>query len=1091
MKMSQSEAPQAGFVQLNVVSSFSGHYGTSTPAELVAVAAADGMPAVALTDRDGLYGVARYIEACQKHGMQPIVGANLEVEGRGRVTVLAQGSAEGYTALCRAVSAAHIQTPPVIAMEALAGFCLPEADDARPRLYVLVGPESDVGAAAAQRSWRGSRELLRQWRQELGQALYVEVVSHLAPPGEALSTAHAVRMLSAAKVCRVGYVLTNAVRMGTAEEAATADVLDAVRVLSDLESAPLQPTDQGYLKTTTEMRRTAEEIAHQSSTPVSAEELLSSAARLAQQCLLDPAGHMTWGIPKIPEASVIGIAGDAGEELRRRCEDGLAGKGEDPGYRQQLEHELAIIADLGLAGYFLTVDEVARLIRGLNIRVAARGSAVSSLVVHALGLSPIDPLAHGLIFERFLSRRRSTLPDIDLDVESARRHEIYREVVKRFGAERVALMSMMNAYRIRGAVRDAGLALGLPDEEIDELAKIMWRFPAKDFRLALAEKPELRGLAARIETERVSGRQQLDLLVDLTERLDRLPRHLSTHPCGVILGDSRLLDLTPVQKSGVTGLPMSQFGKDDMDPLGHIKLDILGVRMQSALSHAREEIERTTGEHIELDSIDFTDKATFDLIQSTRTLGCFQIESPGQRELVGKLIPRSLNDLIIDISLFRPGPMGSGMVRPFLERRHGYEQTTYPHPHLEDILAETHGVVIYHEQVMRIFHRMTDCGLDEADDLRRKMGKDKEHHVEEFFRTSAAKQDYSQEVIDEVWRILASFASFGFCKAHGSAFAIPTYQTAYLKTHYPAAFFAGLLEHDPGMYPLRLLVAEARHLGIPLLQMDVNYSTGSYRLEPSAHDGGRQWGIRMALTSLKGISQAEIRRIEREQPFDSLTDFRDRARVKSSVLLNLAKIGALDGFFPEGRKRRNDIVSWVRTLNAQDAAKRASRWQVQGQLALNLTGVEAAVFPERTAEPTVQELIATELDITGIDVTGHVMETRAEQLAQLGVTYARDLLSLRNGAQVRVAGIRVATQTPPMASGKRVVFISLDDGTGLVDLSFFEEAQSDTGRELFNGNLLCAEGIIRRTGPRALTVQAQRAWQLPSNISVNQHQAAA
>ncbi|TLP79494.1 DNA polymerase III subunit alpha [Nesterenkonia sphaerica] len=1085
------------FTHLHVASCFSSHYGTATPGELAAAAAAGGAEALALTDRDGLYGAVQHIDACTEHGLKPLLGADLAVKDHGRVTVLAHGSKAGYTALCQAVSAAHegtsaVTSGPEVALSRarLAQLSLPASSES-PRLFILLGVESDIGRLAAARDYRGARTALRQWRQALGAAVYVELVSHLAPPGEELSTAHAARMLSAAAACRVPTVLTNAVRLRRADEAATADVLDAVRVLSSLDSAPLQPNDQGWLKPEAEMHRLAAEICDASTVAADPEDILSVTEELARSCQLDPTEHMTYGVPKIPEAHVIGIARPADEELRFRCEQGLGQRLAEPQVRQRLEHELAIIEELGFSSYFLTVAEVVRLIHELGVRCAARGSGVSSLVVHALGISPIDPLSHGLIFERFLSQRRATLPDIDIDVESARRHEIYQRVFDRFGRERVTLMSMQNAYRIRGAVRDAGMALGLPDEELDQLAEIMWRFPAREFRQALEEKPELKQLAQRIETERVSGRTQLDLLVDLTERLDRLPRHISTHPCGVILGDKDLLRLTPVQPSGVTGLPMSQFGKDDMDSAGFIKLDILGVRMQSAIAHCLSEIERTSGEHIDLNTISFQDQRTFDLIQSTHTLGCFQIESPGQRELIGKLIPASLEDLILDISLFRPGPMGAGMVRPFLERRHGFESIRYPHPDLIHILEETCGVIVYHEQVLRIFDTMTDCGLATADVLRRALSQ--EHtsaEVESYFRTRTAARGYGQEVIDQVWRQLASFGSFGFCKAHAAAFAVPTYQSAWLKTHYPAAFMTGLFEHDPGMYPLRLLVAEARRLQIPLLPMDVNRSKGHYRLEklpttpPLEPPADPTWGIRMALTTLKGISAAEIRRLEKEQPFHSLADLRDRAKPRFNTMKSLAKVGALDSFLSAGtaRNRRNDLFAWIERTGQRKAQQRRPPLAA-GQLALPLTDTETSNLPASRPGPTDTEVLATELDLTSVDLTDHVMSVHWEQLTRAGVTFAKDLLHQRSGATVCVAGIRVATQTPPMASGKRVVFISLDDGTGVVDLSFFEEGQAHTGEALFAARMLMAEGTIRRTGPRAVTVQATRAWDLQESSS--------
>ncbi|HIX00807.1 MAG TPA: DNA polymerase III subunit alpha [Candidatus Nesterenkonia stercoripullorum] len=1114
------------FVHLHVASCYSSHFGTSTPDALVAQAAADGAFAAAVTDRDGLYGAAKHVAACVRYGLAPILGANIAVADRGRVVVLAHGSAAGYRALNRAVSAAHHAPETAISLADLAALARPapetgdpstvqsstaqsspvqpgpkleEVSEAlSPRLFVLVGPESDVGQAAAQRQYLTSAQLLAQWKDALpARGVYGEAVSHLTPPGESYSTAHAVRMLRTAAKAGVPSVLTNAVRLLGTDDAATADVLDAVRLLEDLQSVPtLQPNAQGWLKPPADMAMIAEEICEDlPEGSLTASALLHTTVELAGQCALDPARHIGWRTPKVPEASVIGIAGDPMEELRQRCHRGLGERLDREDVRARLNHELQVIEQLGFASYFLTVAEVMRLIRELGVRAAARGSGVSSLVVHALGISPIDPLAHGLIFERFLSQRRSTLPDIDIDVESARRLEIYHAVFARFGADRVTLMSMQNSYRIRGAVRDAGLALGLPEEEIDALAEMMWRFPAAEFREALEEKPELRRLAERVETEQVTGGQQLNLLVDLTERLDRLPRHISTHPCGVILGDASLRELTPVQASGVSGLPMSQYDKDDMDPMGFLKLDILGVRMQSAIAYALQQIRLTAGETIDLDAIDYSDRATFEMIQSTHTLGCFQIESPGQRELIGKLVPQSLDDLIVDISLFRPGPMGSGMVRPYLERRHGFEAASYPHPDLAEILGETHGVVVYHEQVLRIIHTMTGYGLDQADEMRRALGSSAQEETEQRFRAAAVGRGYSQTVIEAVWEILAHFGSFGFCKAHGAAFAVPTYQSSWLKTHYPVAFLAGLFEHDPGMYPLRLLVAEARRLGVVLLPMDINSSTGHYYVERIFASGARegkgqhdqeqhpeqQWGIRMALSSLKGISQNEVHRIEREQPFVSIDDALNRARLKNSTVRDLIRVGAFDALSGGGPEDRAALLA--RCERSQPRPARAARHQAYRQQALPLaelptSGTRAQVSPQETAPLSTAQIVATELELTSIDVTGHVMENHRDALAACDVTYAERLLDLRNGEWVRVAGIRVATQTPPMASGKRVVFITLDDGTGCVDLSFFDEAQSSSSEALFTAQLLMAEGRIRRTGPRAVTVQAERAWDL-------------
>lgn len=1123
------------FTHLHVSTAFSAHYGVSWPDELAQSAAAQGATALACTDRAGLYGTVKHLKACMAAGLDPVVGVDLAVfddEGdlrtqlSGRVVVLAHGhnNGAGYKALCRLISDAHARTtgkaggavPAAVTRAELASRIL-DPHTLKPVLSVLIGPDSDVGRAMGGRRYLRPRTLFKSWLDSLPPGSVVaEVVSHLSAPGEPLSTAHAVRMLKLAQEYSVPAVLTNAVRYCAEDGAATADVLDSARTLKslpELSAAPLlQPNGQGWLKSPDQMLQLGKEIIHAAGYGAAdLQVLLAQTEALADRCRMDPVTDMGWKQPVVPETSVIGIEGDPLAELALRCEAGVArrfpgisGRAEAE-MRSRLDHELKIIANLGFASYFLTVAEVSRMILDMGVRAAARGSGASSLVNYLLDISQVNPLQHDLIFERFLSQDRSTLPDIDIDVESAERHNVYRRIFDRFGAERVTLMSMQNGYRARGAVRDAGMALGMDDGDIGEIAKQLWRFSARRFREALEEKPELREFADRVEQRDASGNQQLDLLVDLTERLDRLPRHISMHPCGVILGDATLLDRTPVQPSGL-GLPMSQFDKHDMDPMGMLKLDVLGVRMQSAMAFAVREIIRihptksdvvAAGAHpagpdgkgpdyiredgfIDLNAVPLDDEPTYELIRSTHTLGCFQIESPGQRELVGKMAPREFNDLIIDISLFRPGPMKSDMVRPFLEHRHGFAPEVYPHPDLKPVLRETHGVTVFHEQILRTFDVMTGCGLAKADEFRRALSsEDMEYQVEEFFRRRAKAKGYSPDVVDKVWGTLKSFASFGFCKAHGAAFAVPTYQSAWLKAHHPEAFLAGLWEHDPGMYPKRLLVAEARRLGIPILPLDINRSGAEYRVERivSGPDLGKL-GIRLSLKGIFGLSGAELKRIVAGQPFDSLADLRARSRLTKPSIKRLAQLGAFDSLHREsgGAANRADLVQHLQTL--QNSQHRKAPDVVEGQLALPLGDIELRNVKAELPPPTIVENVRAELDLMAVDVSEHLMSSHRPLLDRLGVTTADKLLGLRNGTEVLVAGVRIATQTPPMRGGKRVVFISIDDGTGCVDSVFFHEAQEKSGPLLFGTRLLLIRGTTRRTGPRGISLSASMAWDL-------------
>jgi error-prone DNA polymerase len=1210
------------FVHLHVASGHSLRHGASHPRDLVQRAADHGMEALALTDRDGVYGAVKFVKACQSAGLRPLLGVDLAVlpeplpewagPGRGgpgggsrphahggsgaspggmpprrsparggaavdpghpRVTLLAQtgsaqpgsaqtGSAQpggrtgsGWASLCRLVSATHLageRGVPVATRELI-------ATHAR-GLVVVLGPGSQVGRALAARRLDLARAVLDRWRDVVDPAdLVLEVVHHRGP-GDA---ERAARMLGFADEVGVTAVLTNAVRYADRGDAPTADVLDAARRLVPLDARHVDRVNaEGSLKSGKEMAELAEEVASRAGAgPRRALDLLTATRRLADRCVLDPRGDLGIGTVHFPELEVAGLDGSDPRAvealLRERCEAGIGRRGvrDTRAARDRLDAELDVIRTLGYPSYFLTVTDVVDLIKGLGVRCAARGSGAGSLVTYLLGISDVDPLEHGLLMERFLSPLRHQLPDIDIDVESARRMEVYEAVLGRFGGDRCSCVSMMDTYRARHAIRDVGAALGLPPGEIDAVAKAFPHIRASQVRAALRDLPELRasGLSA----------DRLDLMLRLVERLDGLPRHIALHPCGVLLSDRTLLDRTPVEASWL-GFPMSQFDKDDVEDLGLLKLDLLGIRMQSAIAHALGEVERVEGERPDIDTVPRDDPATFALVQSTRTLGMFQIESPGQRELVGKFAPETFGDLVIDISLFRPGPVKSDMVRPFLEARQGWAEPRYPHPDLADALAETCGVVVFHEQVLKIVSIITGCTLAEADEVRRALGDPAgQPEVRLWFVPAALGRGYDLDVVEEVWEVLKAFGSFGFCKAHAAAFAVPTYQSAWLKAHHPAAFLAGVLTHDPGMYPKRLILDDARQFGIAVLPLDVNASDAEYRVEkvgaldepppeilggpprPAPADGlpdGRSTGIRMGLADVKGITEAEIVRITTGRPYGSLSDFWHRAVVSRPVVERLVVAGAFDSIYGIGstlpvRRRgqvtRRDLLlqvleldGWSRataraarkasprgrrpaagsgaaapaagagmprsraavpgaTVGVHELAARQSQaprevGPVDVQLALDLGDDPSEVAPTGLPEMTDAERVRAELEVLGLDVSRHVMDFYEPMLAALGATRARDLLGCRSRQEVLVAGVKVATQTPPIRSGRRVVFVTLDDATGPLDATFFEDAQVGYASTVFHSWLLVIRGIIRRTGPRGVSMQATGCWELPA-----------
>jgi error-prone DNA polymerase len=639
---------------------------------------------------------------------------------------------------------------------------------------------------------------------------------------------------------------------------------------------------------------------------------------------------------------------------------------------------------------------------------------------------------------------------------------------------------MMDSYRVRHAVRDVGAALGMPPGEVDAIAKAFPHIRARDARMALRDLPELRAAGL--------GSGDLDQFFRLVESLDGLPRHVAMHPCGVLLSDATLLDRTPVERSFL-GYPMSQFDKDDVEHLGLLKLDVLGIRMQSSMAHAVAEIRRVEGVEVDLDDpaqVPFDDPATYELISSARTLGVFQIESPGQRELVGKSGIDDFGEIITDISLFRPGPVKSDMITPYLDAKQGWKMPAYLHQDLRPILGETHGVVVFHEQVIEIIAQFAGCGLAEADEARRALG-DTEGmaQVRTWFFPRALGKGYPLGVVERIWKVLEGFASFGFCKAHAAAFALPTYQSAWLKTHWPAHFLAGVLTHDPGMYPKRLILDDARQFGVPVLPLDVNASEKEYAVEPVGEPDEGVRGIRLALGEVRGINDAEVERIVTGRPWHSLSDFWHRARVSRPVVERLVLAGAFDAVYGigasavtrrRGRVTRRDLLLQVGDLDRHQRLAGSSAGSVQ--LTLELGDEPGQGEAGHLPEMTDADRVRAELDVLGLDVSHHVLDFHEPFLEALEVTRSTDLLRRRSRSELLVAGVKVATQTPPIRSGRRVIFLTLDDATGPVDATFFEDVQGPCAATVFGSWLLVVRGELRRTGRRGVSLRATGAWDL-------------
>ena len=1060
------------FIHLHNASAFSLKYGTTQPADLVERASQLEAPALALTDRDGLLGAIRFTKACLKYGIAPIIGVNLAIDLQSdlqksriaddkklpRLTLIA-GSDGGWRDLVRLMSSLNLSTgAPVLTLDFLERF-----SQYTQNLYVLHGLDSPMAPAIAAHRNDSALAIFNKTR-DFFKAHAIECVSHLAKGDGPGSLTHAGRSLIFARDHDIDAVITNAVRMRGPEDGPVADILDCARQLVPLHPRHIGRTNaEAYLKSTPAMHALADEIARAGGER-NARTLLSTTRAWAEQTLLSPTRDIGLGSIHLPEAHVVGVenAQEMRALLRQRSEAKINWRYSSTqavkSARERLDDELATVATLGYESYFLTVADIADIARERGIRVSARGSGAGSLICHLLGISGVDPMAHGLLMERFCSPLRRALPDIDIDVESHRRLEIYDLVFKKYGdprwdipgnQSRCATVASFDTYRTRQSIRDAGAALGLPAAEINLIAKSPYGLREQNVKTPLAK-----------------------MVITMARRLEGLPRHLSMHPCAIVLSDGGLLDRAPLQRNA-SGYPMVEFDKDDVEDIGLLKLDILGVRMQSSISYALSEISRVHKEEIDIDAISLDDPHTYELIQSTKTIGIFQIESPGQRELVGKLEPQTFTDLIIDISLFRPGPVKSDMISPFLKSRHGWSTRKIIHPDLYEILRDTEGVVVFHEQVISIIATMTHCSLAHADEMRRALGdRQDQQRVCDWFYPAATEHGYALEVINEVWEVLRAFASFGFCKAHAAAFAFPTYQSAWLKTHYPAAFLAGVLTHDPGMYPKRLILDEVRQMGIPIAPLDVNYSDQSYRVELSK-DGTQS--IRIALSTINGISADEIESIVTARPYKDLADFYYRSGASQPIIESLILTGAFDrlhAIVKGGPLNRRDLLLHLSDLIKGPTMSSALRSQMT--LGFDAPALESSGLPDLVSS----EVVAHEVQRLGMDITHHMLEFYSHFLNSIGAIKSSDLLSVRSASTVLVAGVRVSIQTPPVRSGKRVIFLTLNDGHGCSDATFFSDIATEYLSTIYTSELVLLRGVTRRTGARGISIRATGIWDL-------------
>ena len=1067
------------FAHLHVHSNFSFLDAGSSVEALVDRAKEVGCGSLAITDHNGLYGAVRFYKYAREVGIKPIIGVEMSLES-GRHIVLLAKNLNGYSNLCRIITRAqlsHEKGHAAAGLELLNQyssdlFCLSGCWNGEIASLLLEGkPEAAEKAAAGYAEIFGKKNF------------FIEMQNHLLPGTGLLNS----QLYSLAEKLRLGVVATNNVHYARKEDFKVQDVLTCVQTINTLdERNPLRKRNcEYYLKSPRAMANLF------SAYP----KAVAAASRIAAQCNLD-LGLGTYRFPdfSVPEGET------AYSHLCKLCFEGLTKlyKPITPRATKRLQHELSIIHGLGFAEYFLVVWDIVRWAREQGIRCSGRGSAADSMVAYCLGITIVDPIEHDLLFERFLNPERRGMPDIDADFDAARRDEVIDYVYKRYGEDKVAMVCTVSTLCAKSSVRDIGKAMDFPAEEIDRLASALPHTGAKRIREAMEKLPELRNSNIHL--------RKMEALVDICEKVDGFPRHLSVHLGGLVISRGLLTDLVPLEWA-TKGVIVSQFDKDDIETLGLVKMDILGLRNLSAIEDALAMIRENHGMDLDVDNLPLDDPKVYELLRSTHTVGIFQVESPGMRGLLGRLQPTQFDDLTANIALFRPGPMQADMINPFIKRRHGEEPETYLHPKLEPVLRETYGVILYQEQVLRISSALAGFTLGQADSLRRAMTTDRSQEemekIKDTFIQGAVKNGVEQGIAETVFSQLRAFAAYGFCKAHAASFAKIAYQTAYLKSHYPAEFLAGILCNEPmGFYPANVILEEARRLGIAILGVDVNRSREKFSVE----DGK----IRIGLMQVKGISDAEIESIleaRKDREFTSFSDFCLRTRVDRPVIENLINCGAFDQFgHSKGKllwllgevlqvsRQRSAMRPHPRPLS--DAERGAdippSRFgkgaKGLGQSAICnpqlFEGFSAADLDEQMAylpdvpEPPPHIRVRMDYEILGMSALCHPMVFYRQTLAKMGVVKSSRLREMPSHSVVKVAGVVVTCMRPPTRSGVIVVFVTLEDEAGLADAVIFPKVYDKYGSIIFNSPGLIIEGKIEKSGRRGLSLIVKKVWPL-------------
>ncbi|HEX2434563.1 MAG TPA: error-prone DNA polymerase [Gaiellaceae bacterium] len=1033
-----------GYVELHAHSAYSFLDGASLPEELAVRAAELGYEALALTDHDGVYGSLEFAHAAKAFGVRPITGAEVALADGSHITLLVE-SQRGYANLCRLLTAAHTQTRPKEgepALEpALDQALLEELNDG----LVCLSGCSRSGLAV--RNPNAAARLARAFGAE---RFYVE----LQRPFERGDERRNARLRDLAEAVNVETVVTGDVHAHDPARVRLQDALVAIRHRTSLEGS--EPERRGNHEA---ILRTREEVADRF--PLD-RDAVERSARVAERCEFDLTQELGYRYPDFSSDRDPAIA-----RLMRVCEQAfgdrypLNARGRRRA-RERLGEELKLIDELGLAGFFLLHHEVLELARDVANDVRGRnsprnslppgrgrGSSVGSIVCYLTGLSHVDPVRADLSLGRFINRELDAVPDIDLDFPRDIREKLIVAVTDRYGREHAALVASFATYRSRGAIRDVGKALGLPFGELERLARVSDGWNAK----RVAE--ELR-LVPGFEDKADSPRWRA--FAELTHEIAGLPRHISQHPGGMVISSRPLVELVPVQPAAMAGRQLCQWDKDSCDDAGFLKIDLLGLGMLSAVEECVDQIARLRGETIDLSRISLDDEEVYAQIQEADTIGAFQIESRAQMQSILRTRPETLDDIMVQVALVRPGPIQGKAVHPYIAHRQKLREDPsfvppVDHPLLAEPLKDTLGVVVFQDQVLEVAMALSGFSVGEAEGLRRAMSRKRSEAALEAYRKrfveGAAANGVEEQLANEIYDKLVGFSGFGFPKSHAAAFGLLAYQSQWLRCHYPAEFLAALLNAQPmGFYPPATLVRDAQRRGVEVLPPDVNVSEAKCVVQ----DGKVRIGIEYVTSIGDDDAKALVEERERGGPFRSVRDLAQRAPLRREGLEALISSGACAEFGDEPRP-----LLWEAGLAPRSASVPGSGGE-ERQLALSL---DPTVETPELPEPTEWERMLTDYQTTSLTVGIHPLKLLRPHLPGQ-VLSSHDLGQSLDRAQVAVAGMAIARQRPATANG--VVFMLLEDEFGQMNL-IVPPTVYDRHRAIVRGEpLILARGRFERQG---------------------------